>query len=199
LARLRGIVNRRQRKSTRPANKKKSGENGPRRSGAPSFVVSMKGALGQATWVAGRATEIMQTMARTALVEDRTNLRARARIWTGRGLSGLVVVFMTWDGVAKLVVESHVVKAMAELGWPPGQTVGLGILVLACTAIYAVPRTSVLGAILLTAFFGGATAAKVRIEDTSLFFSVVMGALAWAGLYLRDERLRALLPIARRS
>ena len=70
-------------------------------------------------------------------------------------------------------------------------------MILLCTAIYAIPRTSVLGAILLTGFFGGATAAKVRLEDASLFFSVVMGVLTWAGLYLRNDRVRALLPVVR--
>ena len=71
------------------------------------------------------------------------------------------------------------------------------MLVLVCTAVYVIPRTSILGAILLTGFLGGATAAKVRIEDASLFFSVVMGVLAWAGLYLRNDRLRALVPFVR--
>jgi hypothetical protein len=120
--------------------------------------------------------------------------KADTRVWVGRGVSGLVVLFLLFDGVSKVVVEQHVVTAMTELGWPPEQTVGLGMVVLACTAIYVLPRTSVLGAVLLTAFLGGATAAKVRIEEASAFFSIVMGVLVWLGLLLRDARLQALLP-----
>jgi hypothetical protein len=72
--------------------------------------------------------------------------RSVGEVWIGRGLTGLVVLFMLFDGVTKIAGEEHVVKAMNELGWPAGQTVGLGILVLACTAVYAIPRTSILGA-----------------------------------------------------
>ena len=82
--------------------------------------------------------------------------------------------------------ESHVAKAMVELGWPASQTLGLGVIILLCTAVYAVPRTSVLGAILLTGFLGGATAAKARIGDPAPLFSVAMGVLAWLGVFLRD-------------
>jgi hypothetical protein len=137
----------------------------------------------------------MQATAQTVRVAKKAYVDTK--VWVGRGLSGLIVLFMLFDGVGKLAAEEHVTKAMAELGWPPGQTVGLGILVLACTAVYVIPRTSVLGAILLTGFLGGATAAKLRIDDASLFFSVVVGVLVWAGLYLRNGRLRALVPIER--
>ncbi len=137
----------------------------------------------------------MQAMAQAVAAGKRA--KVGTRVWIGRGLSGLVVAFMVFDGLGKIVVEPHVVKAMAELGWPPGQTVALGVLILVCTAIYVTPRTSVLGAILLTGFLGGATAAKVRVEEASLLFSVLMGVLAWAGLYLRNDRLRALVPVER--
>jgi hypothetical protein len=137
----------------------------------------------------------MHTM--TQVIPPADKAKVGTKVWIGRSLSALFVLFMLFDGLSKIAVEQHVVKAMAELGWPPGQTVGLGVLVLACTAVYVMPRTSILGAILLTGFLGGATAAKVRIEDASLFFSVAMGVLAWAGLYLRNERLRALLPLKR--
>jgi hypothetical protein len=111
----------------------------------------------------------------------------------GRILTGLVVLFMVFDGAMKVLVESHVVTAMAELGWPADQSVGLGVLILACTAVYAVPRTAVLGGVLLTGFLGGATAAQVRIGHP-WFFSVGMGVLVWLALYLRDARVRALAP-----
>lgn len=130
----------------------------------------------------------MQSVAQVVPVADRADKTVSA----GRAVSALVVLFMVFDGVSKLVVEQHVVTAMAELGWPADQTVALGILVLACTGLYAIPRTSILGAILLTGFLGGATAAKVRIEAASALFAVAMGVLAWLGLFLRDERVRAL-------
>jgi hypothetical protein len=135
----------------------------------------------------------MQSIAQTVPLAA----KADTRVWVGRAVSGLVVLFLLFDGVSKVIVEQHVVQAMTELGWPPGQTVGLGLVVLACTAIYVLPRTSVLGAILLTAFLGGATAAKVRIEEASALFSIVMGVLVWLGLLLRDTRLRSLLPLRR--
>jgi DoxX-like family len=136
----------------------------------------------------------MQDITQTVAVAHKTT---ETKVWIGRCLSGIVVLFMLFDGVTKVAVDPHVVSAMTELGWPLGQTVSLGILVLACTAIYAIPRTSVLGAILLTAFLGGATAAKVRIEEASMWFSVAIGVLAWTGLYLRNARLRALVPVER--
>ncbi len=137
----------------------------------------------------------MQTMAQAAPVAEKA--KVGTKVWIGRGISALVVAFMLFDGVSKVVVEHHVVKAMAELGWPPALTVPLGVLSLLCTAVYVIPRTSILGAILLTGFLGGATAEKVRMEDASLLFSVVMGTLAWAGVYLRNVRLRPLVPIER--
>jgi hypothetical protein len=135
----------------------------------------------------------MQSIAQTVPLAA----KADKSVLIGRGVSGLVVLFMLFDGVSKVIVEQHVVKAMAELGWPPEQTAALGILVIACTALYVIPRTSIVGAILLTAFLGGATAAKVRIEEASALFSVAMGVLAWLGLFLRDERLRPLLHVRR--
>jgi hypothetical protein len=137
----------------------------------------------------------MQAIAQAVSVAEKA--KVSTKVWVGRVISGLVVAFMLFDGAGKVAGESHVVKAQAELGWPQGQMVGLGVLVLACAALYAIRRTSILGAILLTGFLGGATAAKVRIEDPGFFFSVVVGILVWAGLYLRDDRLQALLPLKR--
>jgi len=131
----------------------------------------------------------MSPIAHPAAIVAKTD----TKVLVGRALSGLVILFMIFDGTMKVVVERHVVTAMAELGWPAEQSVALGVVILACTAVYAVPRTAVLGAILLTGFLGGATAAQVRI-DHPWFFSVGMGVIAWAGVYLRDERVRALVP-----
>ncbi|MGH7296846.1 MAG: DoxX family protein [Polyangiaceae bacterium] len=142
----------------------------------------------------------MQAITTTVCVsKEPVSRKLDPKVLAGRGISVLVTLFMTFDGVAKVLVEPHVVKAQAELGFPAELAVPLGLVVLACTALYAFPRTAMLGAVLLTAWLGGATAAKVRLEDASLLFSVVMGVLVWAGLYLRDERLRALLPLRRRE
>ena len=123
-------------------------------------------------------------------LKSRSNMRT-----TGRIISGIVVALMSLDGVTKLTKAPQVLQAMALIGYPAELTIPLGLLVLACTLVYAVPRTSVLGAILLTGFLGGATAAKTRLEDPTLFISLALGVMAWIGLYLRDERLHALIPL----
>jgi DoxX-like family len=118
---------------------------------------------------------------------------SRKMLSAGRVLTGLVVLFMAFDGVTKVTRAPQVLKAMVELGFPDDLTRVLGVLVLACTVVYVIPRTSVLGAILLTAWLGGATAAKVRLEDHTMFFSVVIGVMVWGGLFFRDKRLRTLI------
>ncbi|AZO49951.1 MAG: DoxX family protein [Mesorhizobium sp.] len=123
-------------------------------------------------------------------------------LWTGRVLSALIVLFMIFDGAIKLPPLDIVTQTMVQLGWPadPNAARMLGIIGLISTALYALPRTSVLGAILLTAYMGGAIATKVRL-DSPLFshtlFGVYLGIILWAGLFLRDPRLRALIPFAR--
>jgi hypothetical protein len=122
---------------------------------------------------------------------------SKAMLWAGWGMSGLTVVFMLFDGISKLALERHVVQATTEIGYPEGVIRPLGIVILTCTILYAIPRTAIFGAILLTGFLGGAVASKVRLEDPlfgSILFGVYFGILAWGGLYLRDDRLRVLLP-----
>jgi hypothetical protein len=117
-------------------------------------------------------------------------------IWTGRTLSGLTVAFLLLDGLMKLAPNQAVLDAHAALGIPLGFSTGIGILELFCVLVYAVPATSRLGAVLLTGYLGGATAIHVRVGDplfSHVLFPTYVGALAWAGLLLRDERLRALL------
>src|ERR1700738_4597807 len=121
---------------------------------------------------------------------DQTAPVSKKRIWAGRITSGFIVLFMVFDGVTKLLQVSPVVKAQAELGWPESQGRLLGLILLTCTALYVIGRSSILGAILLTAYLGGATAAQARIESGNFLFSVMMGVLVWLGLYLRDQRLR---------
>jgi DoxX-like family len=124
--------------------------------------------------------------------------RSRPAIWGGRVLSGLAVAFMLFDGGIKLVPLSVVTETMAQIGWPatPEMARGLGILALICTALYAVPRTSLIGAILLTGYLGGAIATQLRIGAplfSHILFGVYLGLLVWGGLVLRDGRVRALL------
>jgi hypothetical protein len=122
---------------------------------------------------------------------------SKAMLWAGWGMSGLTVAFMLFDGVSKLALERHVVEATTNIGYPEGVIRPLGIVILTCTILYAIPRTAIFGAILLTGFLGGAVASKVRLEDPlfgSILFGVYLGILAWGGLYLRDDRIRALLP-----
>jgi hypothetical protein len=115
-------------------------------------------------------------------------------------LSGLVIAFMLFDGAMKLVPLGVVLQASADLGLPatPGFARLLGVLGLTFTALYAWPRTSVLGAVLLTAYMGGAVATHLRIGNpllTHVLFGVYVALLAWGGIYLRDSRLRALFPV----
>lgn len=115
-------------------------------------------------------------------------------VWAGRIISGFCVLFMLFDSVIHLMNIPPVVQAFAQLGFSDGLAVPLGIIELVCIALYVVPRTSVLGAILLTGYLGGATAAQVRIGGPS-FFSVLIGLLIWAGLALQDDAVRHLIPM----
>jgi hypothetical protein len=117
------------------------------------------------------------------------------RLWIGRVISALAALFLLLDGVMKLFKPAPVVSATLRLGYPESVIVGLGVVLLACTILYIVPATRVLGAILLTGYLGGAVATHVR-AGSGLFemtFPVMIGALLWLGLVLRDQRVRALL------
>jgi len=123
-------------------------------------------------------------------------------LWTGRALSGVIVLFMIFDGVIKLPPLDIVTQTMVPLGWPADANVArvLGVIGLISTALYALPRTSVLGAILLTAYMGGAIATNLRVDNplfSHTLFGVYLGVILWGGLYLRDPRMRALIPFSR--
>jgi hypothetical protein len=122
---------------------------------------------------------------------------SKKALWAGRILSALPALFLLVDGAMKLVKPQPVVEATVKLGYPESVILGLGIVLLACTILYLIPRTSVLGAILLTGYLGGAVATHVRVGEPifTILFPVIFGALLWGGLYLRDERLRALIPL----
>jgi DoxX-like family len=117
-------------------------------------------------------------------------------LWTGRVLSALVVLFLIMDSVMKFVKPAPVVEAFGHLGLPLGLTTPVGVICLACVLLYAIPRTAVLGAVLLTGYLGGAVAIHLRAGDplfSHVLFPVYMGAIVWIGLYLRDVRVRGLL------
>ena len=117
---------------------------------------------------------------------------SKKMLWTSRIMSTLPVLMLLMSGVMKIARTAEVVKGFAD--WPAGSAVWIGIVELACTAVYLVPRTAVLGAILLTGYLGGATAVTVRLGGP-FAFPVVFGVFVWGGLYLRDARLRALMPL----
>jgi hypothetical protein len=127
-----------------------------------------------------------------------TSLSSKGVLWTGRILSWVTILFMLMDAVMHLIKPAPVVSAFAQLGFPLSLSVALGIIELVCIAAYAMPRSSVVGAILLTGYLGGAVVTQLRVSNPlfgQALFPVYVGVLAWAGLYLRDQRLRALIPI----
>jgi DoxX-like protein len=119
---------------------------------------------------------------------------------TGRILSALVILFLLVDSIAKVARVAAVVAATAKLGYPESVVAGIGLVLLLSTLLYAIPRTSILGAILLTGYLGGAVATNVRV-GAPLFgyvlFPVYLGVVAWGALYLRNSRLRELIPITK--
>ena len=126
------------------------------------------------------------------------SLNGKAAIWTGRVLSALFVAFMIFDGGISILALDFVIKGMAEFGFLPDYARPLGAMMLLCTLLYAVPQTAVLGAILLTGFLGGTIATHMPRPDPLLphiVIALVMGAIVWAGLWLRDPRLRTLVPL----
>lgn len=122
---------------------------------------------------------------------------SKSRLWAGRIISGLPALFLLADGIMKLVKPAPVVEATVKLGYSENVIVPLGIVLIVCTILYLAPVTSVLGAILLTGYLGGAVATHVRASEGlfSIVFPIIFGGLLWLGLYLRDDRLRALVPL----
>ena len=119
------------------------------------------------------------------------------RVWAGRIISTLPVLFMLFDSGIKLFNAAPVAEAFDRMGFSPSLAVSLGILSLFCTVLYAIPRTSVLGAVLLTGYLGGAVCSHVRIADpmfSHTLFPVYVATLFWLGLYLREPRLSSLFP-----
>jgi hypothetical protein len=128
-----------------------------------------------------------------------TRSGANKTVWAGRILSALPVLFLLMDAIGKILKPAPVIEATVKLGYEEGMIVTLGIITLVCLVLYVIPQTAVLGAILLTGYLGGAEATQVRVnaDPFALVFPILLGLLIWGGLYLRDERLRALIPVRR--
>jgi hypothetical protein len=125
---------------------------------------------------------------------------SKGQLWTGRILSGLVVAFLLFDATIHILKPAPVIAGFTQLGFPVSVSVPLGVLELVFVILYLIPRTSVFGAILLTGYLGGAIAAQVRISAplfSTILFPIYVALFLWGGLYFRDPRVRALIPIAR--
>jgi hypothetical protein len=133
------------------------------------------------------------------IADVNTVLASRPALWAGRLLSTLVVLFLLFDGVAKVLQVAPVLEACAQLEVPVRVIPGLGVVLVAATLLYAVPSTSLLGAIVLTGYLGGAIWTHVRVGGPAfpIVFAGLVAALVWGGLYLREPRLRTLIPVRR--
>lgn len=126
-----------------------------------------------------------------------TRSNSKGRIWASWIMSGLVILFMLFDSMFKFIQSAEVAQVTIDLGYQAHHIAVLGMLGLLSTLLYILPRTSALGAILLTGYFGGAVATHLRLDNplfSHILFSVYLGILAWGGLWLRDERVRKLIP-----
>ena len=124
---------------------------------------------------------------------------SKAMLWTGRVLSGLSILFLLFDAAGKFAKPAQVVDAFSRLGIPMSLSTSVGMLLVACTILYAIPRTAVLGAVLLTGFLGGAVAIQMRAGSPAFetVFPVIFGVMVWAGIYLRICSLRKIFPVFR--
>ncbi|MGB0036082.1 MAG: DoxX family protein [Candidatus Acidiferrales bacterium] len=119
---------------------------------------------------------------------------SKTMLWAGYIISAIPVLFLILNGVMSVIKPEMVKQGVAHLGYPESAAPSISIAMVACALVYAIPRTSILGAILLTGYLGGATASHVRIGEP-FYFPIIFGVLVWLGLFLRDERLRAIVPI----
>jgi hypothetical protein len=118
-------------------------------------------------------------------------------LWTGRVVSAIPVLMLLFSAAMKFLKSPDFVKQFSDLGWDESYALVLGIVEAGCAVVYVIPRTAVLGAILLTGYFGGAIATHARLGDPMFVGPFILGVLVWLGLFLRENRLRALLPLRR--
>jgi hypothetical protein len=127
---------------------------------------------------------------------------SRKALWTGRALSGLAVLFLTFDATLKVLRVPEAIESTGQLGYPASTLFGIGLIQVICLIIYLVPRSAVLGAVLWTGYLGGAIATHVRVGNplfSHTLFPIYVAALLWGGLWLREPRLAALLPFRSRQ
>jgi hypothetical protein len=144
------------------------------------------------------AHAIPTTLEASLMENERTGISKKS-LWAGRVLSGAAALFFVMDGGMKLFKPPVVVETTLQLGYPEAAIVGIGVVLLVCTILYMIPRTAILGAVLLTGYLGGAVATHVRVSGPlfNILFPIVFGCMVWGGLYLRDQRLRLVLGTAR--
>ena len=141
-------------------------------------------------------------MSHAVVTDSGPQLFSAKQVWTGRVLSGVAVLFLTFDAAMKVFMMAPAIEGTTQLGYPASAIVPIGLIQVACLIVYLIPRTSVLGAILWTGYLGGAIATHVRAGSplaTHTLFPIYVAALLWAGLWLRDHRVRALLSRPRAS
>jgi hypothetical protein len=129
---------------------------------------------------------------------ETNNTISKPRLWTGRIMSAIVILFMLMDGVMKFVKPAVVTQSTADLGYQDHHIIWMGVLALIPTILYAIPQTAILGIVLLTGFWGGAINTHFRLDAplfSSVLFPVYLAILGWGGLWLRDARLRAIFPV----
>jgi hypothetical protein len=120
---------------------------------------------------------------------------SKGMLWAGRVISAIPVLLMLFSAVLKLMKPAPVVQGFLHFGYPESQILIIGILELVSCVVYLIPRTAILGAILMTGYLGGATATNVRVGDPSYIMTVILGVMVWGGLFLRDPRVRTLIPL----
>jgi DoxX-like protein len=125
-----------------------------------------------------------------------TPATSKGMLWTGRVISGLVVLFLLFDCITKIIKLPQVIEPSVKMGFTVSMVVGIGWTLLACVILYVIPRTSILGAILIVGYLGGAVATNVFVHNPAFnsAFAITFGVLTWLGIYLRDSRVRALVP-----
>jgi DoxX-like family len=120
---------------------------------------------------------------------------SKKMLWTGRVISAIPILLMIFSAVMKLIKAAPLVQGMSRYGYPESQVVTIGVLELLSCIVYVIPNTAVLGAILMTGYLGGATATNFRMNDPSYIMTFLLGVFVWGGLFFRDARVRALLPL----
>lgn len=123
---------------------------------------------------------------------------SKTQLWTGWIITGLVGLFLLFDAIVKLIMVKEVIEASVRLGYPENTMFGIGLVLLISTILYLIPKSAVLGAILLSAYLGGAVTTHVRVGDP-FYFPIVMGILVWIGIYLREKRLKLVVPFRREN